>query len=1386
MKRSWFSLLLLLVLLAGLFLPAGPAPRALAAGPPWYVRGSFNGWGTDLMYDDGTHGDDVPNDGIYTVVITITVAGRYEFKVDDGDWTDPHPPSNAWLVTSDDNQPVKFTFDTNTYDDGWYPSTLIVNAQDGVTTWTAVGDWQGWNPSDPSTVMTPIGGGLYAYVTTIPTAGTHYYKAVRSGTWDAIGPQASEVNEGGRSVNTNNLAFTTPMDNQRVLFLADVARARIRVGLLYADVSVVINEFVAKGTEWIELHNPTTQDAEISDWSLISTYGGLIYTFPSGTAIPAGGYLVYATGGNYLHNDGDVIRLVPPFGEVDRVGYGIRGGAPIPPQYWGAARTPNGQDTGDDARDWNLDETETPGAANDAPPVDLGALLILNEFDNYPPAGNDKVEIYNPSGLPVNLEGWLLSDGDAVAPIVTTPTVSPGGWVVLEENVDWTVAMDFSSMDVGYLFRPDGVRVDQIGWYNEYEDNTFQRICDGEGPNDGYDWATSGGGTTWMDLPETLGRSNCVVDIAVDKSGPAFVHPNSLVTYTLSYGMQAMGPGNNVVITDTLPAGVSYVTFTSYLPVTLTQVTPLVFDGGTLGGLMTNTIWIQALVGDLPLGTVLTNTVEVTCTDDSVPDNNTDSLVSLVVGSEIGITKTGTVFALPGAFISYTLTYEQIGEPAQNVVITDVLPAAVTYLSDTAPVTPTMPAPNVLVWELGPVSATASFIVYGQVSSDPMTWTVRNQVRITSTNDTDPDNNYAYWDTDLPMPISAIQHVDEISGTSPSPFVGQHVYVIGIVVADSQAYPAAGGNPVRYVIGDLSDYGPWDGLLVYDPGRVVTESQVLVLGGTVQEYYGMTELDDIDYFQVLMDWWPPFPVLTTTAAITTANTVQAEPLESVLVEVRCAEVTRLPNAYGEWLIADRSGVAAQVDDMGDYTYVPQLGDVLYIARGVLFYSYNHFKMEPRYDFDLVLSPTVKDTGPADGATGVPVSTLVTATFNISLTSSTVNTQTFFLLGPAGLVVPATVTYDEDTRTAILDPVDDLAYDTTYTAHITGVQSLQGAPMCAEYTWSFTTEQAPEPDLTPSIKEADRLYVYPGEVLTFTIRLINVGEIEAMTTITDVLPAEVAVLTETLPPNMVYTDGLLLWSGGVLPQFLVSLPFQARVLDVPAGTVINNLVWIDDGVHAPFTRTASVEVLGAPDIEVSPLALSAVLNPGGRMTQTLSIRNTGEEILNWSLAEVPSVPWLTETPTGGVIPPTGQETVQVAFDAAGWMTGTYTTTLDVASDDPDEPHVRVDVTLVVTTGCIPISGTDFTYTPSQPHPWQVITFTGSVAQGSEPITYTWTFGDGGTASGRVATHVYTRTGTYTVTLTAENACSRQEVHKRLRIAWPYAVYLPLVLKGYTFP
>jgi uncharacterized repeat protein (TIGR01451 family) len=915
--------------------------------------------------------------------------------------------------------------------------------------------------------------------------------------------------------------------------------------------------------------------------------------------------------------------------------------------------------------------------------VDLGSALILNEFDNYPAAGGDKVEIYNPTGGTITMTNWLLSDGDAVAPIVTTAVVAPGGWLVLEEGVDWTVSMDFSSADVGYLFLPDGTRVDQIGWDGEYEDDTFQRICDGEGPNDGYDWDTSGGGMTWFDLPETLGTSNCApysVDASIVKAGPDVVVPSQQIIYTLFVTMETVLRGEGLVLTDTLPVEVTFVDVTGTVPLTCTVVgEEVACELDTLYGLQSGVVSLTVEVtGTLLPGATLVNNVELACDGDANLDNNQDVFTSTVAGSEISLEKTGPELVFSGQPIAYTLSYEVLGDPAEGVLITDTLPADVTYISDTAPVVPTEPTPGTWVWDMGTVAASGSFVVHGLVSADPLTWTLHNEAWVYATNDSDPNNNYGFVDTGVPMPIYEIQHVDVISGTSPSPYLDEHVYTIGVVNA---VYPPS-GNYQRFALVDAGGNGPWQGLYVYGATSMVPSveiGQLLILGGTVTEYYGFTELGDIDYYELLTEGHPvPDPVLTTTAAISTVNPQTAEPLEGVLVEVHCAEVTRLQGGYGEWGITDASGEEAQVDDTGDYTYEPVLGDVLTV-RGVLFYSFDQFEIEPRDDGDILMTPMVTDNGPVGG--NVPIGSDIWATFNLTMSAATVSTATFFLEGPAGLV-PGAVSYDGGTWTATLDPDADLAYATTYTATLTtGIESLEGVALCADYVWTFTTEEEPAPDLRESSKLADRGVVEAGDTFTYTILLSNTGELTASAMLTDVVPAEVTVLTPTLPPGMVYAGGLLLWSGEVYPgQAPVELPFQVEVgAAVPSGTTIVNEVWIDDGVHL-FTKSVSVEVIA----------------------------------------------------------------------------------------------------------CVPVSNPAFTWLPADPVVGEVITFTGT-ADGWAPITYTWSFGDGATGTGATVQHTYTMSDTYTVVMTATNACGEVSVSDLVVVVEPqqeWKVYLPVVFRAWT--
>ncbi len=307
--------------------------------------------------------------------------------------------------------------------------------------------------------------------------------------------------------------------------------------ITYNPGDIVINEFVPKGTEWIELYNTTGGPIDVGGWT-IENVTATVGTIQGSVPIAAGGFAVINAASvdvwPTMSNNGDLITLKQGATTIDSVGCGIQGGAPLAPTGYSVARVLDGVDTDNDANDFNLCGvlmgSITQGTTNNGsvPGVSLGTTVIINELDTIP-VGNDKMEIYNPLGAPVDLTGWFISDGDDYIAIITTPSVPAGGFVVLEESVDWASG-DFGSTDGAYLFNAIGVRVDQLGYNGESENGTFQRVPDGAGPHDGYNWITSNGCTDLFDVPETLGATNGtnvppaqVTDLADDGTGFTYV-----------------------------------------------------------------------------------------------------------------------------------------------------------------------------------------------------------------------------------------------------------------------------------------------------------------------------------------------------------------------------------------------------------------------------------------------------------------------------------------------------------------------------------------------------------------------------------------------------------------------------------------------------------------------------------------------------------------------------------------------------------------------------------------------------------------------------------------------------------------------------------------------
>src|SRR5205807_970751 len=95
--------------------------------------------------------------------------------------------------------------------------------------------------------------------------------------------------------------------------------------------------------------------------------------------------------------------------------------------------------------------------------------------------------------------------------------------------------------------------------------------------------------------------------------------------------------------------------------------------------------------------------------------------------------------------------------------------------------------------------------------------------------------------------------------------------------------------------------------------------------------------------------------------------------------------------------------------------------------------------------------------PAPGATNVPTSTTVTATFDRSVVSTTIS---FVLKDSSNNTVASTLSYNDTNHTATLHRNTLVEKKRTYTASVRGAQEAKGNTRAAELTWSFTTIRAP--------------------------------------------------------------------------------------------------------------------------------------------------------------------------------------------------------------------------------------------------------------------------------------------------------------------------------------
>lgn len=186
--------------------------------------------------------------------------------------------------------------------------------------------------------------------------------------------------------------------------------------------------------------------------------------------------------------------------------------------------------------------------------------------------------------------------------------------------------------------------------------------------------------------------------------------------------------------------------------------------------------------------------------------------------------------------------------------------------------------------------------------------------------------------------IYDIQYTVDSSGDSPEN--GNVVTTYGIVTGIIE-FGADSGN---FFIQDGN--GAWNGIYVYEDGYTLALGDSVEVTGTVQEYFGLTEIGFVTNVTVVNSGnAQPTPAVVTTLA------AAEEQYESVLVQVTNATCTNADAGFGQWTVNDGSGDRLIDDQI--YSYTPTLNNV-YAVTGVTMLSFSEVKIYPRISADITV------------------------------------------------------------------------------------------------------------------------------------------------------------------------------------------------------------------------------------------------------------------------------------------------------------------------------------------------------------------------------------------------------------------------------------------------
>jgi hypothetical protein len=300
---------------------------------------------------------------------------------------------------------------------------------------------------------------------------------------------------------------------------------------------------------------------------------------------------------------------------------------------------------------------------------------------------------------------------------------------------------------------------------------------------------------------------------------------------------------------------------------------------------------------------------------------------------------------------------------------------------------------------------------------------------------------------------------------------------------------------------------------------------------------------------------------------------------------------------------------------------------------------------------------VVSTVPVNGATGVPINQVLSATFNGTLNCMTLTSPAtnFIVTGPGTTPVAGAVTCSGNVAT--FTPNADLAYSTLYTATLTtGVSNTAGAVLPDNYVWSFITVPATSAPTVISTVPANLATNVPinqailatfseamtaSTINTATFTLAGPGTTSVTGTVTYTASGSVATFTPTAPLaystlyTATITTGVTGLSGTAMASNYV-WTFTTAAVSTSIAPIVISTIPANLATNVPLNQVVSAtfsEPMNPATINSTNFTLQAA--GGGNVVGIVAYAAVGNTLVFTPAANLVASTTYTATITTGV-------------------------------------------------------------------------------------------------------------------------------------------------------